>query len=650
MNKKKINFLLTYLEFLGIFFILNIFLRSLFAAVHYQSFFKLSAPSILNALVGGLRFDLAVSAIGSLLVSFILWISLFSSKFNFKILSSWIENKKKPLFYLIPFFIFYCTIVFFFIGDLLYFMDSGRHITYEARNAQEDTLSLLRTGLNISPMIDIFALILIAISFLFIKKIRTRLNHRNFNGKLLLTAELLVIVSLSTIAIRGGFSDEIPLQPANIFDLPESEAKFAWNSAYTISFYLTNRLDVTEIKLVAMPPETLTKNLEQLYPRAVTLQQPYSTPVKANIVFLVLESWPAEIMASYEGPHQTTPFFDELRTRSLSPTLTLSNGHRSPEGVFAAMCSFPNPLGQMVVETNLMFNEYQCLPKVLQKEGWSSSYIQGTRKTTVGMDDLVKMIGFEKSYGWNEIQARIETGPTHNFGLFDRDIYQFAVKEAKSLTEPFLLGVHTNTLHVGSYLPKNEPAPFSSHLENLLLFADKTLKEFFSHYNKLELKYPTIFVLVADHTNDVHTSNLNEYRIPLLITGPLVPASTLERVTSHLDIAPTILDLLRLQPLPFYVGKSLVRSDDEPYFSSYYHQGTLGWLTKDLLLEVNPHLGKLLNCYAWQTDFLLQSPIPCSKQAETYFQESLAFTAYTQKLLSAGQVLLFGKFRSNKEE
>jgi len=53
---------------------------------------------------------------------------------------------------------------------------------------------------------------------------------------------------------------------------------------------------------------------------------------------------------------------------------------------------------------------------------------------------------------------------------------------------------------------------------------------------------------------DLH---LEEVRVPLLVRAPELPPRRVARTTRHLDLAPTLLDLLALPPLPDVEGRSL---------------------------------------------------------------------------------------------
>lgn len=77
----------------------------------------------------------------------------------------------------------------------------------------------------------------------------------------------------------------------------------------------------------------------------------------------------------------------------------------------------------------------------------------------------------------------------------------------------------------------------------------------------------TLWILVSDHGEEfndhggwTHGKELfdESLRIPLLIGGPGLPPATISTPVQHVDLLPTLLDLLAIEPLPDIEGTSLV--------------------------------------------------------------------------------------------
>jgi arylsulfatase A-like enzyme len=116
--------------------------------------------------------------------------------------------------------------------------------------------------------------------------------------------------------------------------------------------------------------------------------------------------------------------------------------------------------------------------------------------------------------------------------------------------------------------------------DNALRYVDEQvgkLEQALARAGKLE---DTIWVITADHGEAFHdhhevthgkTLYDTEARVPLLIHWPagLKPADLQEPV-SHLDILPTLLDLLQLPPHPAFQGKSMLAADASPEPTGVY--------------------------------------------------------------------------------
>jgi phosphoglycerol transferase MdoB-like AlkP superfamily enzyme len=100
-------------------------------------------------------------------------------------------------------------------------------------------------------------------------------------------------------------------------------------------------------------------------------------------------------------------------------------------------------------------------------------------------------------------------------------------------------------------------------------YADDALKAFFEQAQNQSWFENTLFVITADHTSMHFRTNyknyLGDYQVPILFYHPKMRWDPKDAVglASHVDIAPTILDFLGIEPnwqIPF--GKSLLREGE----------------------------------------------------------------------------------------
>jgi len=90
---------------------------------------------------------------------------------------------------------------------------------------------------------------------------------------------------------------------------------------------------------------------------------------------------------------------------------------------------------------------------------------------------------------------------------------------------------------------------------------DMALSVFFKELEVRNLLEKTIFIIFSDHQSGVATySELRKESIPLLIYNPSLSPYSSRKLGSHIDISPTVLDLLGIEGNFLYLGDSLFTS------------------------------------------------------------------------------------------
>jgi choline-sulfatase len=167
---------------------------------------------------------------------------------------------------------------------------------------------------------------------------------------------------------------------------------------------------------------------------------------------------------------------------------------------------------------------------------------------------------------------------------------------ASDPVRPFFLWVHLFDPHA----PYDPPEPFRSRFadrpyDGEVAFADAQLGELIDAVRRIPGGRQTLVAVTSDHGEGLGehgepTHGLFVYdstiRVPLILSGPGVAAArTVSTLAQSIDIAPTLLDLEHLPPLPGADGRSLVpaitgsRSDasETAYVESLYARLSFGW-------------------------------------------------------------------------
>ncbi len=620
----KLDFLKKYFTIFLTVYIVVLLTKVIFYFYLHKDFLAFSVEDSFYAMIWGYKFDFAIAGVVAFLATLFDW-----SKKPFALVGS----------------LLVVSIFLLQMGDILYFNEANRHIGYEITDTFTDASSLFMTAYGQHTLLTLSSLIIA--SFLFIGLYRWFIKFPKIELHKIYMVQKLVLIVLTVFFVRG-MAQHIPLNPWQSNQIGEGKlANLALNSSYNVLYVLANSgKKLKKIKLPKVDKDEIEVAFRELYPKEKSkkaipqLKQP-------NIIFFFLESWSAVNMKSYGYPKETTPFFDDMLKKSIHPKAMIASGHRTTEGIFATLVSYQNPLGRSVAKSNLQGFDYTSIIKILKQKGYGSAFFQGTSKETSGTGSLAQDLGFSKSYGKRDVKERIYA--QNHWGVQDVDLYNFAIKKIDGMKKPFVIGINGATTH-DDVLPKGiEPKEFSKDRAynrqlNALHFADMALGEF---VKKLEKKYPnTLFVFFADHCGGVKGNAFENYLIPFALYHKDLKPKSYDVMLSQRDIAPTVYDLAvgdyKKDKINFS-GKSLL--DDQQFFADYYHNGLLGWVEKDKILELNLATNKE-KCYELKE--FKNKEIECSNEIHSFKKRMLSFTEVSQSLLFEGKTDKFIEYRNQK--
>lgn len=618
--------------------------KGLFVLYHADQLAGLDASDILFAMVWGLRFDLAITGAFA-------FYAFFAAYALHRLLRIRFINGLRHLSFIAA-----ATLVLLHGADLLYYGEAGRHLGYELKEGLSSGAVLATVALRTYTGPVAFQLLLLIPLYLlnrflfnrFAQTDKEDLSRPAPGPNLQPELALLFLLLPSGVMVRGGLGP-VPIEPLHAQEIGDSRsAAIALNGAYNAVFSSITPYSVKPV--FELPPaESEREEVRSMF--ADTRATPGSKTRPWNIIMILLESWSGAYQQSYGYDKRTTPFFDELRRRSLTTLATTAGGHRTTEGMFATLCSWPNPLGQTVAQSQLQNYQYRCLPRLLDQLGYHTAFFQGTLKNTSGTGAFAQLLGFRNSYGKEDVSEH--QYPHNRWGLQDPDLYHFVLQQLSEMPQPFFIGINTNSTH-SSELPPGVSPHFGGKDSvatyiNMLHFSDAALRDFIQAVKYDPTLSETIFVLVADHAGlSMGSSNLNKYLVPFLIYAPgLVEPQQLDFVSSQRDIAPTLLSLLHIDENTSFSGRSLLASK-LPHFADYYHQGVLGWIEGKRGIEFRINDAKEMLCYELIAPPLRQQPHDCNEHDLAQRQRAQSFTHLSQSLLFEGKISIFSELHDNK--
>ncbi len=524
-------------------------------------------------------------------------------------------------------------------SDTIYAEDARKHITFELFTASGLIDSVIITALTVYYLLVILGLVLSAIAVFLVWNTRwiSMATSRLTMGKYTLTTVIYLIITVTLV--RGGWFDA-PQSPMSTYKIGHNDqAYLAWSAPYSITYYLANGRKKAISRVTASPSPSVKDAFNAALKQKAALRV---TDLKqANVVFVLLESWVSVDMNSDNPEHHSTPFFDALRAQSLTSDAMYADGYRTVQGIFASMCSFPNPNGGIVAGTHLQNSQYHCLPHLLREQGWDTRFVQGSGKGIVGA--FAQSLGFTESYGKEDFDFE---APHNEWGFQDDSIYRFSMDRIKEIQnhnsdKPFFIAINTGTTH-GSLLPSEDDFTFGKSTmpelrRSTMNYADKALEAFITELHDT-VKEPTLVVLMSDHTAKIVEPNLAKNSIPFLIyaTDGSVPAIHHNTATSQRDVGSTILDWLGGYA-PWFTGQSLL---NEHYAgqSSFSDGSLFFWVEGKRMVTIDSSNNTLQQCFHIKKDTIKLKRADCKAPWVTpLFEQGRDFNALTQELLFKGE-------------
>ncbi len=301
-----------------------------------------------------------------------------------------------------------------------------------------------------------------------------------------------------------------------------------------------------------------------------------------NIVIIIFEGLSRDFSGKDAIAGSFTPFLDSLSNHSLSWYNCLSNG----QGTFASLPSIIGslPFGDRGFTLLTQPPEHISLVKILKKNNWGAYYFSGGEINFDNFGGFMRLQGVDyiSSKFSNKYKMMGVDKQGMSAGYPDDALFNFSFEVLKSMKhEPYISVYLTLTTHTPFIFDqsveyqklfekemkrRNLSDAQKRNLRNYkelwgsCLFSDNCVRNFFSKYKKQSEYKNTIFIITGDHHHGYYPARneIDDFNVPLIIYSPLLTKPVrFNSVNSHLNIAPTILALLKenyhLKYYPRYV-------------------------------------------------------------------------------------------------
>ena len=445
---------------------------------------------------------------------------------------------------------------------------------------------------------------------------------------------ILLMVPCIVGGMRGGLAHSvrpITVSNANQYVNHPTEAAIVLNTPFS--------LIRTIGKNVFEEPKYFTDE-KQMLSYYSPIHQPASGTVmnKKNVVVLIVESFGREYIGSLNrdldgGKYRGyTPFVDSLLTHSLTFEYTFANGRKSIDAMPSTLSSIP-----MMVEpfflTPASMNDLTGLAGMLHDKGYYSAFFHGAQNGSMGFEAFARATGYDKYFGRTEYNADPKGSGDADFdgmwAVWDEPYLQHVVRMVNGFKQPFVASVFTASSHHPFKVPEQYAATFKDEggrpIHKCVRYTDMALRKFFEAASKQPWYENTVFVLVADHTNQnthpYYKTDQGLYSIPIIFytpDGSLETGMKQGVIAQQIDVLPTLMGMLGYDKPYIAFGCDLLHTPAAQTWAFNYNNGVYQYFKGDFLLQFDGQKTKAL--YRFKTDPLLKQnlagKLPIQSQLE----------------------------------
>lgn len=461
-------------------------------------------------------------------------------------------------------------------GDIIYFRFSQARLTSAALEVGKNEDNLVKVFFNAllqHPFVFIWFIIILVVWVFLYKKVKIQENKPTNRIVYFVSSlvSLCVIATLTVGGIRGDFKHST--RPINLVDANKhvtnpQQANLVLNSVF--SFLRT--INTNNFKLVHYVSEDFIQ--KEIKPYKLYQNEVEQKP---NVVIFIMESFAKEYSGAFNKNTDIkdfvsyTPFVDSLANESLIFTNAFANGRQSIHGMSSVLAGIPS-LTDAFTSSPYSNQKIQSIVSVCNEMGYDTSFYHGAPNGSMGFQGFGNILGFKHYYGKNEYNNDDDFDGI--WAIWDEPFFQYFAKNIGK-KQPFMATLFSASSHDPFKIPEKyqntiKPGPLQIHAP--IRYTDYALKKFFETAKKQPWYNNTIFVITADHTNQIqypeYLKTMNRFAIPILFFSPN-PKYNLKGVDAsfaqQIDIYPTLADLIGYNKKIRSWGRSLISGKNESY-------------------------------------------------------------------------------------
>lgn len=414
----------------------------------------------------------------------------------------------------------------------------------------------------------------------------------------------ILILGLNLFCIRGGWQ----LSPINVSMSQYSNVPvynhLATNTMWQLMQNTYLELIPLKSRYVYFPQGEMEKLLleEKGADSSIHILKPDA--ISPNIVFIILESFTADVIESLGGEPGITPNIESIIKEGVLFTHLYSTGERTDKGIIAVLSSFPAQPTRSIIRENHKQIHLSSISQAFKKNNYNTSFYYGGESEFFGLKSYLISHAYDAVIDKNSFHSKDFNS---KWGAHDGVLFDKHLADMKTNKPPFFSTVLTLSNHEPFEFPipaKFKGNGFSDLFRNTAYYTDFSLGNYFKEAKKQSWYANTLFVIVADHG---HRLPLEKYeiwdsrrhRIPLILYGNVIKEEFHGYKNaiygSQTDISQTILNQLGIKVKPNFWSHDLLRSNQKDGFAFFDWDNGFGLVGKDFSLSYNEDAHRLIS-------------------------------------------------------
>ena len=561
-------------RFLGYFFIVFVcisFLTRTALLVYSFTFLDTSVIALFKLFLVGFFYD--VVAFFYYIIPFVIYLFLLPQK--------WYNSKIHKIFSLLVFFTVLYAVVFNGVSEWFFWEEFGKRFNFIAVDYLVYTHEVIQNIRESYPIPLLLAAVFIVTGMIFYTLYKrtkgfeklfeddSTYKERAWMTVILLLVPVLSFIFLQKQTIATSSSPNRYNQELSKNGFYSLFSAFRNNELDYYEFYSTE--DNTKVlknyrKLVASKHSHFISNDLNKTLRQVAHE---GKEKKYNVMLVMIESMSASYMGLYGDSKNLTPHMDALAKKSLFFSNLFATGTRTVRGMEAVTMSVPPTPGRSIVKRPDNHNMFG-MGWIFKEKGYDNKFIYAGHGYFDNMNDYFGHNGFQivdrNSFDKSEVTF------DNVWGVCDEDLFDKSIKEADvsyANKKPFFSFIMTTSNHRPFTYPDGKiDIPSHSGRWGGVKYTDYAIHQFLEKAANKPWFKDTLFVFVADHNGGSSGKidlPLYRYKIPFIVYAPqLVQAENITKVSSQMDIAPTLFSLMHWSYKSKFYGKNILSDDFKP--------------------------------------------------------------------------------------